>query len=405
MNIIFISIAYPKTSEESNLYSDLMEEFAKNGHNVYVVCSIEKRFNKNTHLIAQDRINVLRVRTGDITSNPNYIEKGLALLKLQDQIINGIKGFFSEISFELILYSTPPIQYNKIIKYLKKYNKNAKTFLLLKDIFPQNAVDMGLISKYNPIYYYFKKKERETYILSDRIGCMSPANVSYLLKNNPKLNEIKVNVAPNCLKNSGPIDSIEKQSVRIKMRGSLQISHSDFLLIYGGNLGISQGLSFLIKILFEYRNNTGVKFLIVGEGTEYNNLENKINHNNIENAILLKKVEPSVFKEMLLASDLGLIFLDPKFTIPNFPSRLTSYLEVGLPVIACTDEVTDVGDELENNRCGFKVISGDINSFKENLKEFINNKQLQTDFQTNARLLFENKYTTEVTYNSIIKHD
>ena len=177
MNIIFVTIAYPRTSSESNLYTDLMEEFAEHGHRVYVVCSIEKRFEKTTHLTETNGIQVLRVQTGDITSNPNYMAKGLALLQLQSQFIRAIKDNFSGVAFDLILYATPPIQYNRIISYLKSKSK-VVTYLLLKDIFPQNALDMGLISKWNPAYWYFKRQEKKTYCLlytspSPRDGLLS----------------------------------------------------------------------------------------------------------------------------------------------------------------------------------------------------------------------------------------
>lgn len=401
MNVIFITIAYPRTSEESNLYSELMDEFAEHGHNVYVACSIEKRFNTTTNLAQSNGISVLRIKTGNIIANPNYLDKGLALLRLQSQFISAIHQYFKDIAFDLILYSTPPIQYNRIIKYLKR-KSNVTTYLLLKDIFPQNAIDIGLFKKWNPVYWHFRKKEKETYKLSDRIGCMSPANVKYLLENNAYLIPEKVEVCANSLKDRGILNEHENIAIRNKIRKKLSINENDLLLIYGGNLGVSQGLSFLLEIFKAYKNSPNIKFLIVGEGTWFNRLDRFIIEGNYKNAILLKRVSPDDFKEMLIASDIGMIFLNPKFTIPNFPSRLTSYLEVGLPVITCTDNITDIGDIVESAQCGYKVISGDIKSFQKAIRNILAEPEKLKIFSCNSRKLFLREYTTLLSYQRII---
>lgn len=402
MNVIFITIAYPRTSEESNLYTDLMEEFAEHGHKVHVVCSIEKRFGVSTNQTESSGIKVLRVVTGNITSNPNYIAKGLALLTLQSLFIKAIERYFQNITFDLVIYSTPPIQYNRIIKHLKK-NSNASTYLLLKDIFPQNAIDLGLLSKWNPIYWHFRRQEKETYRLSDRIGCMSPANVRYLLENNSDLKPVKVEVCANSLKNRGATNEQERFAIRSKIRTSLLIKEDELLLIYGGNLGVSQGLFFLLEILKAFQGNAMIKFLIVGEGTWFSRISKAIDDGSYKNVILQKRVSPEAFKEMLIASDIGLIFLNPKFTIPNFPSRLTSYLEVGLPVIACTDKASDIGEIVEKADCGFKVASGDLLLFQKVISKVFSEPSLLNVYSENSRKLFLKEYVSLLSYQTIIR--
>jgi len=401
MNVIFVTIAFPRSDSESNLYTDLMEEFAEHGHKVHVVCASEKRFSLGTILSESNGIKVLRVETGNITSNPNYIAKGLALLQLQSLFISAIENHFPQIAFDLILYSTPPIQYNRIIKHLKRKSK-ASTYLLLKDIFPQNAIDIGLFRKWNPVYWHFRHQEKETYRLSDRIGCMSPANVKYLLANNADIKPEKVEVCANSLKDRGIKSESDRMAIRSKIRKSFLIREDELVLIYGGNLGVSQGIPFFLDILGKYHTNQKIKFLIVGEGTWYGRIEKSIVEENYQNVILQKRVQPDQFKEMLLASDVGLIFLDPRFTIPNFPSRLTSYLEVGLPVIACTDKVSDVGDIVEKGKCGYKIISGDIGGFNEAIQKLTESTNTLRQKSSNARMLFERSYTTGKSYNTIM---
>jgi glycosyltransferase involved in cell wall biosynthesis len=311
--------------------------------------------------------------------------------------------YFKDIKFDLILYSTPPIQYNRIIKYLKSKSK-ASTYLLLKDIFPQNAIDMGLLKKWNPIYWYFKKKEKETYRLSDTIGCMSPANVSYLLTHNPYLQPVNIEVCANTIRARGVTEKELRNNFRAQVRQSLSINESELLLIYGGNLGISKGIPFLTEILKAYHQEPNIKFLVVGEGTWYVKIARFLSEGDYKNVILQKRVSPGEFRKMLFAADIGLIFLNPKFTIPNFPSWLTSYLEVGLPVIACTDPVTDMGDIIQRAGCGYKVLSGDIQGFNAAIKKLTATPGILPEKSANARSLFEKEYTTAKAYSVLMKH-
>ena len=49
------------------------------------------------------------------------------------------------------------------------------------------------------LYMFFRAKEKKLYALSDYIGCMSPANVEYVLRQNPEISADRVEVAPNSL--------------------------------------------------------------------------------------------------------------------------------------------------------------------------------------------------------------
>lgn len=87
---------------------------------------------------------------------------------LESQFKSALKKYFRDVKFDLILYSTPPITFNNVIKYAKKKSDNkALTYLLLKDIFPQNAVDLGMISKTGVKVFFTKcsARKRKNYIV------------------------------------------------------------------------------------------------------------------------------------------------------------------------------------------------------------------------------------------------
>ena len=103
-----------------------------------------------------------------------------------------------------MLYSTPPITFERVVQFIKRRD-GAKTYLLLKDIFPQNAVDLKVFGKRSPLYRHFRNKEKKLYKNADYIGCMSPANVEYILRNNPELSKEVVEVCPNSIDILNPV--------------------------------------------------------------------------------------------------------------------------------------------------------------------------------------------------------
>ena len=198
-NIIFLTMSNIQGLGNHGIYSDLIRKFRDEGHQVTIVTPRERRFGEQTSLKEVDGVQILGVRTLNLQKT-NAIEKGIGQVMVERLFKQAIKKHLGSLKADLILYSTPPITFPKVIQYLKKSNPQAKTYLLLKDIFPQNAVDLGMMSKSGvkgALYRFFRKKEKKLYALSDHIGCMSPANVQYILKHNPEIATDRVEVAPN----------------------------------------------------------------------------------------------------------------------------------------------------------------------------------------------------------------
>ncbi|MCP9754970.1 glycosyltransferase WbuB [Lacihabitans sp. CCS-44] len=394
-NILFITLVQIKSIHERGIYTDLIRKFNNEGYNVYVLCPIERKYGKKTFLKKEENVQILNVRTLNIQKT-NLFEKAVSTLSLEYLFLRAIDRFFLDIKVDLILYSTPPITLTRIIDKLKR-RFGAKTYLLLKDIFPQNAVDMDMISKSSIIYKYFRKKEISLYKLSDTIGCMSDKNIEFLINHNPFLNPSSIELNPNSLELK--LDQKwDKKTIRVRF--NLPIDSTVFL--YGGNLGKPQGIDFLIEILKVNLNKKECFFLIVGDGTEYSKLEGWLKRTNANNIRLLKSLPKTEYDELVKSVDVGLIFLDYRFTIPNFPSRLLSYLESKVPVLAATDINTDLGDIVVQNHFGLWSSSNDIVTFNKHLEYFIAEKAARLEMGQNGFNYMKNNYLIGHSFNKII---
>ena len=400
MNILFLTMSSGIEKFQSRgIYTDLMRKFRDEGHEVYIVFPRERKHGLPTEVRVQDGIHLLGVKTLNVTKT-NVIEKGIGQVSIEFLYKRAIKKYFKGINFDLILYSTPPITFPKVIEYAKKANPSAKTYLLLKDIFPQNAVDMGMLSKNGVkgiLYKFFRAKEKKLYALSDFIGCMSPANVRYVLEHNPEISADRVEVAPNSLELAD-----EEKKVDKSVLANYNIPTDKPIFIYGGNLGVPQGIPFLIQCLEANADREDCHFVVVGNGTYYQKLSDWYMNRKPKAVTVMKGLPKEDYDRLVQACQVGLIFLDYRFTIPNFPSRLLSYLEYRMPVISCTDPNCDTGFIAEENGFGFYAPSNDVNAFTQIVDKMLAN-DIAAMGEKGYQFLKEN-YLIEHTYNQIMKH-
>mgnify|MGYP001861167430 CR=1 FL=1 len=399
MNILFLTLLDFQSLDEKNIYTDLLREFIKNDHYVAVISPTERRRKEKTHLIKKENYRILKLRIGNIQKT-NIIEKGVTTIMIESLFIKAVKKYFGNIKFDLVLYSTPPITFQKTIAYVKKRD-NAKTYLLLKDIFPQNAVDLGILSKKGLkkiLYHYFRRKEKKLYNISDKIGCMSEANIKYVYEHNPQIQKDKVELCPNSIEVvDKSIDKEEKTEIR--KRYGLPLDKTIF--VYGGNLGKPQGIDFLIECLKTFENDSKSFFLIVGMGTEYGKIKKYLMENKPTNMKLMKSMPKEEYEKMIASCDVGLIFLNHNFTIPNFPSRLLAYMQAKLPVLAATDPNTDIGKVIEENNFGWWCKSNSVINFRHKIREALEaNKSI---LGMNAYVYLEKNYNVIQNYDTIMK--
>lgn len=398
MNILFLTLAEINSIEDRGIYTDLLRKFVNEGHHVTIVTPKERRKEIKTNLLENRQVKILQVKTLNIQKT-NSIEKAIGTLAIEYQYLSAIKKFLSGTKYDLVLYSTPPITFTKVIKVIKK-RFGAKSYLLLKDIFPQNAVDLGMMKREGILHSFFRGKEKQLYATSDYIGCMSPANVEYILKHNPQIPVNHVEVCPNSIEPNFNEDFIKDPYIRQKYN----IPSSATIFIYGGNLGKPQGLGFLLEVLESNNNKSDRFFIIIGSGTEQKKISDWFNTHTVSNSILLNGLPKKEYDQLLKDCDIGLIFLDRRFTIPNYPSRLLSYLEYKKPVLIATDENSDLGKIAEQYNYGLFSINGDIEGFNFQLNKLVGNQKLINEMGNNGYMYLMNNYTVSHSFQIIMTH-
>ncbi len=398
LRVVFFTVAPIGSIAESGVYTDLVREFAARGCDVTVISPAESRYGVQPGVSVEDGVRVLRVLTGGVTKVRSALRKGVATLLMEHRFMSAIRRHLKGERFDLVLYTAPPVNVDRIVRHFKRQTR-CHSYLMLKDIFPQNAVDLGMMRHGGLVWRHFRQREKRLYGVSDTIGCMSRANVRYVLDHNPEVEPSKVEVCPNSI---SPIPAPVRKSGAA--RAWLGIPNHTFLLVYGGNLGVPQGIGFLLEVLDHFRNREDVYFVIAGSGTEYPRIKEHLVRGGHLNAQLVESMPRRDFTALLADADAGLVLLDRRFTIPNFPSRLTSYLEAGLPVISATDTQTDLPQVLAESGCGIGVESGDLAGFARAVDSMMSDPAGTLEMGVRARRLLEDRYTVAHSYHLIMSH-
>lgn len=396
MKLLYIATSFPEPHKGATIYTDLAEALHEAGHEITVAVSEQPRNLKQTTMNIERGFDVLRVVTGNYY-DVGLLEKGLTTLKIPRKMKQGVSQNLSDREFDFILYEAPPVTNASLVNWAKK-KFNCPSYLMLKDIFPQNAVDIGMMKKNGLIYQYFLKKEKQLYNSADIIGCMSEGNRNYILKHNPFIDEGKVEIFPNTKKITDDY-RVDKYVIREKY----SIPNEACVFLFGGNMGKPQYIDLLCNAIVECKDDENIFFLFVGRGTERYKIEQIIKKEAISNALLFENLPRDEYEQMTKECNVGLIVLDPNFSIPNYPSRILSYLEYGKPVLAATDNVTDLRQLIEDRGCGEWVWSGDKEAFIDAIKSMINRSDLNNMGEL-GRSFVEKEYNVEKSVKLLEKH-
>lgn len=393
MRILLLVVYYlPSTMSSAKLIHDLASEFHRLGHDPVVVAPDES-ISDDTEVTRDNGIAVLRVRTGKIKTASRVL-RGFNEARLSALIWEKGKRFFKDNPCDLIVYYSPTIFFGSLVKRLKKLYR-CPSYLILRDIFPQWAVDAGVL-KEGLAYRYFKLKESQNYRAADIIGVQSPANLNYF-----KENGLDRQYRTELLYNWAALKEDNIQPGNYRERMGLQ---GKVVFFYGGNLGVAQDMDNIIRLAKNIKNEQNVHFLLVGDGSEKSRLSSDIISSQITNVTIHDAVGQQEYLSMLSEFDVGLISLDRNLRTQNFPGKLLGYMYHSMPILASINPGNDLKDILENNNAGLVCINGEDSLLVSSARRLAASDKLRRQMGLNARALLEGTFSVSKAAQQMLSH-
>jgi O26-antigen biosynthesis N-acetyl-L-fucosamine transferase len=390
--LILVDCYFPSTKSSAKLVHDLAVEMYRRGHEP-VVLTPSDAIDESSQLRVEDGITAVRVRTGRIKGAAK-LQRGLRETRLSATLWRGAGRYLRENPCGLILFYSPTIFFGRLVSRLKNLWR-CPSYMILRDIFPEWAVDAGVIRR-GLIYRYFRRVAAEHYRAADLIGVESPSNRTHFARNFPG-EQFRLEVLLNW---TAPVD---RELLNTNWRRRLGLS-GKIVFFYGGNIGVAQDMDNLMRLAAKFANDPGVAFLFVGEGSEVPRLQKLVASRAISNAKILPSLQQNEYLAMVSEFDIGLITLDARLTSHNVPGKLMSYLNWGLPVLASINPGNDLFALLESSGAGFCTRNGDDDGLFRLASAMADDADLRATMGRNARRLLDEKFSVAKAVDSIFRH-
>ena len=393
MRILLIVVYYlPSAKSSAKLIHDLADEFCRLGHEVTVLAP-DAGLASECEVSCESGVKVLRIRTGRI-NGASKIVRGVNEAMLSSVLWRKGRKFLQNGKFSLVVWYSPSIFLGSLVKKLKKVF-NCPSYLILRDIFPQWAIDTGIL-KEGVISWFFRRKEMEQYEAADVIGVQSAGNLDYFFKNG-LCKRLRLEVLYNWMK----LDEVNVSSGNYREQFGLK---GKVVFFYGGNIGIAQDMDNVVRLAESLQDKPTAYFLLVGEGSEVSRLSKTISDKKLANISIHRAVDQQRYLDMVSEFDVGMISLDRKFKTQNFPGKMLGYMAYSMPILASINPGNDLKELIEGKLAGLVSINGDDVQFRANALQLIRDGELRCRLGANARLLLESVFDVSKAAGQILAH-
>ncbi len=390
--LLLVDCYYPSVKSSAKLMHDLAADFHSRSNQVIVLTPCDSV--KDEMVVSnEDGVMVARVRTRKI-KGAGKISRAFEEARLSATVWNKAKDFLRRNPCDVIIFYSPTIFWGGLVRKLKAL-WDCPAYLILRDIFPEWAVNAGVLRK-GLVYRFFRSKEIQQYETADLIGVQSPANLDYFARNFPS-RRYPVEV----LYNWTALAEHDLPVTGYRQALGLQ---DKVVFVYGGNLGVAQDVDNILRLAQRTTVNANIHFLLVGEGSETARLKKSIIEKGLPNIRVLPAMEQREYLSMLSEFDVGLISLDRRLKTQNLPGKLLGYMYWGMPILASINPGNDLFDLLGKNKAGLCFVNGDDDAFAGAALLLADNRELRVRMGKESRRLLEQMFSAETAVNNILEH-
>lgn len=385
MNLVLVCDAFPpmRTSASVQL-RDFAVELIRQGHSLTVLLPSPEINHDMWHEENFKGVRVVRFKSPS-TKNVGRIRRIVGEFIIPFIILRKIhRNLMKFERFDGILWYSPSIFHGPLVSGLKKINA-CKTYLIIRDIFPQWAVDIGLMRR-GIIFLILDMVARYQYSLADVIGIQTSGNRKYFTEYLDKLS-FHLEVLPNWIGESE------------KVYSSIRIDRTPLagrkVFVYAGNMGVAQNLDIFLDLAEKMLNRTDVGFLFVGRGTEKARLEKKALTHNLSNIVFRDEIDPDELQDLYSQCVAGIVALDSRHKSHNIPGKFIAYMQNGLPVLANINQNNDLSDLIRKENVGQVCDNSSLQNLHKLALYLLNQVEVDTNLSDRCIHLYKCQFAVE----------
>lgn len=391
LRIALIADTFPpfRTSGAVQL-RDLSREFARQGHQLTVLLPAAD-LEVPWRMEDMDGIRVLRLkapRTKDI----DYVRRTLGEFLMPFAMRRHLRRTpLANEKWDGVVWYAPSIFHGPLAHSLKKAS-GCKGYLIVRDIFPEWAVDMGLMGRGLP-YRFFDAVARYQYSIADVIGVQTPGNRSYFEKWQQQPGR-RLEVLQNWLDKAA--------SARCSIRVDETSLAGRKVFVYAGNMGVAQGMDIVLDLAEQLSARPDVGFLFVGRGSDAGRLKEAAEARGLANVLFFDEIHPDEIPDLYAQCDIGIVALDPRHKSHNIPGKFLTYMQSGLPVLANVNAGNDLATMIRSEEVGQVCETNRVEELVALADRLLEQLRVDAALPERCRHLFEREFSAEHAVRQIV---
>ena len=392
MNILLITDTYPPLKGSGAIqFRDLSHEIVRQGHHLTVLVPRHDLIETSVFR-CYDGVELYQLRSLP-TKDVGLVRRTLNELLLPFFMTKGIRHCGLSFSgWDAVIWHSPSIFFGPLVSKIRKKNA-CKSYLIIRDIFPDWAVDLELIGRNSLVHYFFNAIARYQYSVADTIGVQSLGNLRYF-RSWQRRSGRRLEVLQNWL--GWP----SKARCSIRVDQTVLVGRRVF--VYAGNMGIAQGMAILLDLAEKLRIRSDVGFLFVGRGSDAARLQSIAAQQQLNNVLFFDEVDPDEIPDLYSQCHVGIVALDPRHKSHNIPGKFLTYMQSGLPVLANINVGNDLAQMIRDEDVGEVCETNDLGELADLADRLLTRIEAGEEFSNRCCDLFEREFSVEKAVHQIV---
>ena len=390
MRIALIADVFPPVRSSAAVQlRDLSHELVRQGHHLTVMIPASD-IDQPWLLEKMGGVEVLRLKAPR-TKDMSYARRTMGEFLMPFAMRRNLrKSPLADVRWDGVIWYAPTIFLGPIVNAIKK-SSGCPSYLIIRDIFPEWAVDMELLGRGLP-YRFLKAVEAYQYSVADVIGVQTPANLPYFSRAGLKPDQC-VEVLQNWLAHA------PNTGCSISVANSALAGRTIF--VYAGNMGVAQGIGVVIDLADRMRSRNDIGFLFVGRGSDAQLLRDEAIRRKLGNVVFYDEIEPEEIPGLYAQCHAGIVALDPRHKTHNIPGKFLTYMQAGLPVLASINPGNDLIQIIEGERVGRVCTDQSVESLERLVGRLVNDIRVDTEMPSRCKALSAKLFAPEAVVKQI----
>lgn len=392
MRVFLIADVFPPLRSSGAVQlRDLSLEFVNQGHETTMLVAAPE-LDEDWRIETWNGVRIVRLKSPK-TKDIGYIRRTIGEFLMPFAMLRNLrKSPLANENWDGVVWYSPSIFLGPIAKALKQ-SSGCRSYLIIRDIFPEWAVDMGLMGKGLP-YRFFKTIANYQYAVADVIGVQTPGNLAYF---NERANQPdhRVEVLQNWLAHA--------PETGCSIRVSDTVLSGRKIFVYAGNMGVAQGMGILLDLAESLMARNDIGFLFIGRGSDARRLRSDASTRGLVNVAFFDEIDPNEIPSLYAQCHVGLVALDPRHKTHNIPGKFLTYMQSGLPVLASINPGNDLVGLIEKEQVGRVVTDSSAASLCASAQALVTDIAVDEDIKARCKNLAVRLFSPEAAVKQIVE--